>query len=71
MRFTDQPDEVDIPNLVFPDRKNLRMILSDPAAGAYYVQQCLRPFIEKHSLQQVISFVANPSPQVRSATEDF
>lgn len=62
---------MDIPSKVFPARENLRKILAEPLAGAFYMQFGLRPFVERYSLQAVLAHVRNPPQEVLAATERF
>ena len=71
VRFTEVETEVDIAQRVFPVREDLRKILSEPAAGAYYMQFYLRTFIERHTLRDALAYVQHPPSEVRAATEAF
>ena len=71
VRFTDGPEEVDIPNRVFLLHEDLRMILSEPAAAAFHVNNNCGPFIERHSLEQTLAYTNIPPARVVEATTAF
>ena len=71
VRFTDVDSEIDIAKGVFPARDRIRKILSEPAAGGYYMENYLRKFIRLNSWSDVMAIVNYPPDEVISATAAF
>ena len=71
VRFTSDPDEVDIAENVFPVKHDLRKVLAEPAAAAYYIQYYIRPFAEPRTLTEAMAPIMHPPAEVVAATDIF
>ena len=71
VRFTDKVSDVNIAGCVFPANDRVRKILSEPMAGAYYMDKYLRPFVKMHSWEDVVAIVNTPPKSVVDAATPF